>query len=66
MELIGKKIKEERKKRKITQTEMGEKVNACYVTIGQLEKGCNVGTKLLSDVCRELGLELTIKNKDEE
>lgn len=63
MELIGKKIKEKRKERKLTQAELGEKVGACYVSVCNLEKGRNVTTHLLRDVCNELGLELTITEK---
>lgn len=63
MEFIGKKIKEKRKERKLTQAELGEKVGACYVSVCNLEKGRNVTTHLLRDVCNELGLELTITEK---
>lgn len=63
MELIGKTIKEKRKERKLTQAQMGEKVNACYVSICNLEKGRNVSTHLLRDVCEELDLELSVKEK---
>ena len=63
MEFIGKKIKEKRKERKLTQAELGEKVGACYVSVCNLEKGRNVTTHLLRDVCNELGLELTITDK---
>ena len=63
MEFVGKKIKEKRKERKLTQAELGEKVGACYVSVCNLEKGRNVTTHLLRDVCNELGLELTITDK---
>ena len=63
MEFIGKKIKEKRKERKLTQAELGEKVGACYVSVCNLEKGRNVTTYLLRDVCNELGFELTITEK---
>ena len=63
MEFIGKKIKEKRKERKLTQAQLGEKVGACYVSVCNLEKGRNVTTHLLRDVCNELGLELTITEK---
>lgn len=63
MEFVGKKIKEKRKERKLTQAELGEKVGACYVSVCNLEKGRNVTTHLLRDVCNELGLELTITEK---
>lgn len=63
MEFIGKKIKEKRKERKLTQAELGEKVGACYVSVCNLEKGRNVTTHLLRDVCNELGLELAITEK---
>jgi transcriptional regulator with XRE-family HTH domain len=63
MENIGKTIKEKRKERKLTQSQLGEKVNACYVSIGNLEKGKNVNTNLLRDVCNELNLELQVVEK---
>lgn len=63
MELIGKKIKEKRKERKLTQAELGEKVGACYVSVCNLEKGRNVTTHLLRDVCNELGLVLIVAEK---
>lgn len=64
MELIGKKIKEERKKRKLTQAQLGEKIGACYVSICNLEKGRNVSTHLLRDACKELDLEIEVKEKE--
>ena len=63
MEFIGKKIKEKRKERKLTQAELGEKVGACYVSVCNLEKGRNVTTHLLRDVCNELGLVLIVAEK---
>ena len=63
MELIGKKIKEKRKERKLTQAQLGEKIGACYVSVCNLEKGRNVSTHLLRDACNELGLELIITEK---
>jgi transcriptional regulator with XRE-family HTH domain len=63
MELIGKKIKEKRKERKLTQAQLGEKIGACYVSVCNLEKGRNVSTHLLRDACNELGLELIITDK---
>ena len=47
MELIGKKIKEQRKKNNLTQAQLGEKIGACYVSVCNLEKGRNVSTHLL-------------------
>lgn len=64
MELIGKKIKEARKARKMTQAELGAKIGACYVSICNLEKGRNVSTHLLRDACNELNLEIKIKEKE--
>lgn len=64
MELIGKKIKEKRKERNMTQSQLGEKVDACYVSICNLEKGRNVSTHLLRDVCKELDLEVSVKDKE--
>ena len=63
MEFIGKKIKEKRKERKLTQAQLGEKIGACYVSVCNLEKGRNVSTHLLRDVCNELGLELIVTEK---
>ena len=63
MELIGKKIKEKRKERKLTQAQLGEKIGACYVSVCNLEKGRNVSTQLLRDACYELNLELVITEK---
>ena len=60
MELICKAIKEERKKRKLTQAELGEKVGSCYVTICNLEKGRSVSMHVLRDVCKELNLKLDV------
>ena len=59
MEFIGKIIKEKRKERKLTQSQLGEKIGACYVSICNLEKGRNVSTHLLRDACKELDIELT-------
>lgn len=64
MELIGKKIREERRKRNLTQAQLGEKVGACYVSVCNLEKGRNVSTHLLRDACKELDLQLEIKEKE--
>lgn len=63
MELIGKKIKEKRKERNLTQAQLGEKIGACYVSVCNLEKGRNVSTYLLRDACNELGLEIVIADK---
>ena len=63
MQLIGKKIKEKRKERKLTQAQLGEKIGACYVSVCNLEKGRNVSTHLLRDACKELNLELVITEK---
>jgi transcriptional regulator with XRE-family HTH domain len=63
MELIGKKIKEKRKERKLTQAQLGEKIGACYVSVCNLEKGRNVSTHLLRDACNELGLEINVTEK---
>lgn len=65
MELIGKKIKETRKKKKITQAQLGNMIGACYVSICNLEKGRNVSTHLLKKVCNELGLEIEVKEKQD-
>ena len=51
MELIGKKIREKRKEKNLTQAQLGEKINACYVSVCNLEKGRNVSTHLLRDAC---------------
>ena len=64
MEFIGKTIKEKRKSLKITQNELGDKVGSCYISIGHLESGKNVGTNLLKKVCNELNLELSVKEKE--
>lgn len=64
MELIGKKIKEARKKRNLTQAQLGEKIGACYVSVCNLEKGRNVSSRLLYDACKELNLELEVKEKE--
>lgn len=64
MEHIGKVIKEKRKKMKMTQDELGSRVDACYISIGHLEQGKNVGTKLLEKVCNELELEISVKDKE--
>lgn len=63
MELIGKKIKEKRKEKKITQSQLGKKIGACYVSVCNLEKGRNVSTYLLRDACKELDLELVVTEK---
>lgn len=63
MELIGKKIREKRKEKNLTQSQLGEKINACYVSVCNLEKGRNVSTHLLRDACNELGLELIVAEK---
>ncbi len=63
MELIGKKIKEKRKQRNLTQAQLGEKIRACYVSVCNLEKGRNVTTHLLRDACNELGLEINVTEK---
>jgi hypothetical protein len=43
---------------------LGEKVGACYVSVCNLEKGRNVSTHLLRDACKELDLQLEIKEKE--
>ena len=63
MEFIGKKIKEKRKERNLTQAQLGEKIGACYVSVCNLEKGRNVSTHLLRDACNELGLVLIVAEK---
>ena len=63
MELIGKKIKEQRKKNNLTQAQLGEKIGACYVSVCNLEKGRNVSTHLLRDACKELDLQLIVSEK---
>lgn len=63
MENIGKTIKEKRKERKLTQSQLGEKIGACYVSVCNLEKGRNVSTYLLRDACEALNLELVITEK---
>lgn len=63
MELIGKKIKEQRKKNNLTQAQLGEKIGACYVSVCNLEKGRNVSTHLLRDACKELNLQLIVSKK---
>ena len=63
MEFIGKKIKEKRKERKLTQAQLGEKIGACYVSVCNLEKGRYVSTHLLRDACNELGLEINVTEK---
>ena len=63
MELICKKIREKRKEKNLTQAQLGEKINACYVSVCNLEKGRNVSTHLLRDACNELGLELIVAEK---
>lgn len=65
MELIGKKIREKRKERNLTQEELGKKIGACYVTICNLEKGRNVSSHVLRNACKELNLELTVIDKVE-
>lgn len=64
MELIGKKIKETRKAKKMTQAELGAKIGACYVSICNLEKGRNVSTHLLRNACKELNLKIEVKEKE--
>lgn len=66
MELICKAIKEKRKKMKLTQDELGKRVGSCYVTICNLEKGRNVETNVLRNVCRELGLKLTASDIEQD
>ena len=63
MELICKKIREKRKEKNLTQAQLGEKINVCYVSVCNLEKGRNVSTHLLRDACNELGLELIAVEK---
>ena len=63
MELIGKKIREKRREKNLTQAQLGEKIGACYVSICNLEKGRNVSTHLLRDACKELGIELIVVGK---
>lgn len=63
MENLGRLIKEERKKRKLTQAELGDKVGVCYITICNLEKGRNIGTYLLKCVCDELNLDIKLVPK---
>lgn len=62
MENWTKKIKETRKKMKIKQTEMAERVGCSTVTMSNLEQGKNVGIDLLQKVCKELNLEILIKD----
>lgn len=64
MELIGKRIRNKRKERNLTQAQLGEKIGACYVSICNLEKGRNVSTHLLRDACKELDLEIEVKEKE--
>ena len=64
MELIGKRIRNKRKERNLTQAQLGEKIGACYVSICNLEKGRNVSTHLLRDACKELDLEIELKEKE--
>ena len=63
MELIGKKIREKRREKNLTQAQLGEKIGACYVSVCNLEKGRNVSTHLLRDACNELGLEINVTEK---
>lgn len=64
MELIFKTIKEKRKKLGLSQKELGKKVGVCYISICNLERGLNVSTHLLRGVCKELDLELLVKEKE--
>lgn len=64
MELIGKAIKEKRKEKGMTQAQLADKVGACYVSICNLEKGRNVNSRILKNVCNELDLKLLVVNKE--
>lgn len=68
MEKVGKIIRERRRELGLTQSDLGDKLNCCSLTVSHLESGKSVGTKLLGDICKILGLELSVKliNNEEE
>lgn len=63
MKEIGKKIKDARRKKKISQAKMAEEVGCSFATVLALEKGRNTGTSILSKVCDKLELEITVEEK---
>ncbi len=63
MELIEEAIKKKRKERGMTQAQLADKVGACYVSICNLEKGRNVNSNILKNVCNELDLKILVVNK---
>ena len=65
MKQIFELIREERRKRKLTQAQLGEKVGYCYVTICNLEKGRNVALNVLCNVCKELNIRLIATTETE-
>lgn len=62
MDKIYEKIKNERKRRRITQKELADIVGVSTVSIGNFENGKNVGLKLVEDICDALNLKLDVTN----
>ncbi len=60
---IGKQIRLERKKRKLSQSRLGELLGMSRTTIGQIENGTvqDVGVRKLIRILEVLGLELKIR-----
>lgn len=63
MQEIIDKIRKERKRQEITQTELAEKTGICLVTISHMERGKPVTVNTLVKICDALGLKLDVTRK---
>ncbi|MBN1103298.1 MAG: helix-turn-helix transcriptional regulator [Deltaproteobacteria bacterium] len=61
---IGRRIRQARKGRKITQAELGKALGMSRTTIGQIEKGTvqDIGVRKLIRVLEFLGLEMRVRS----
>lgn len=63
---FGKRIKEIRKSKKWTQTELGEKIGMTHQEISRIENGLhNIGIETLAMVAHALGYEIDLVEKRE-
>lgn len=69
MESIEKKIAEKIRIRRVilglTLEEVAEKAGACYKSVWSLEKGKPTAMRLFLNVCSVLGLQISLKNKED-
>jgi transcriptional regulator with XRE-family HTH domain len=60
---IGKKIKTERKRRKLTQKQIAKALGMSHATISQIEAGIvqDIGIRKLTRILEYLGLEISVR-----